>query len=262
MVVFSAVFIYVQASLLGILGTIVLTAAATMLAALKFSEDLQKSTTDQIAALRDVSRQEVQAAQTRADESAKALRAGLDETLKLFGERFDQQSTLLATVARGSEESRERVMQLLEEQRKAREAEEERFRRDQERLAEEARMKLPGLSIRITERPVVLPIVGKVVDYWLDARNDTPIKTLRVRARSWSAAKNVSGRWLSGTRTNLTVPVEIPLIKIGGLGVRGVHDSIEIDIDVVTGDDARYFGQLVGDLGATNWMRIAFQRVA
>src|SRR2546425_6463480 len=72
--IFAGLLLASPDQLFAILGTLVFTVLATLLAALKFSGDLERSTANQINALRDLSTSELEAAQGRNRESIAALR--------------------------------------------------------------------------------------------------------------------------------------------------------------------------------------------
>jgi len=243
------------------LGVLVFLVVATMLASVKFSKDLERSTNAQIAALQEISRQEIDAAQRRAENSMEVLKRASDLQLRSLSDQFDQMSSVLASQGRDAAASMAEARRLVEEQRQAREREDARFQEERREREAQASRRYPKLSVGIGERPIALPIYGLVHDFWLAVRVEAPIRTLRVLARSFSSTRNLAGPWLRAARSDLVPPHETWLLKIGGLGVRGVHDSVEIRVEAVNAENERFIASWVWPLQATGWTDVRFERM-
>ncbi len=259
--------VIVRDDLVAILGTLIFTVAATMLATLKFSEDLRASTAVQIATLRELSRAELDAAQARNRESMESIREGVREQVSVLSDRFERVLSSLASIAqllaesvKEAEQVRKKQEDLFQQQEKARgEAETRRQAVIRER-EEEAQRRVPRVCARIVERPVA--ILGFIKDFWLEARSENSVKALRIIGRSFSRLRGAYGSWQRWTGQDLVLPGSYFAIKFGSIGVRGVHDTVEVHVEAVNPQDERFVAAFEMPLARSDWIVTDLQRVA
>ena len=248
--------------LVAILGTLVFTVGATLLATLKFSKDLGESTARQVSALRDISKAEVEAAQARSDETDSAMREVSEQQANALADRLDRMIALLEAVSQSSlrsteeaEKIRKQQEELVREQQRFRLEEE--ARRQVERAGREKTLmqKRPKVRVRIVEKPLF--IFGFIRDFWLEITNESSLKELRVAGRSLSRTRGMSGTWRQWSTKDLSLPRQLDTLNFGDIGVRGVHDEVEVHVEALNGEDERFAATIRMSLQATlRWTEI------
>src|SRR5205807_1482549 len=98
--------------------------------------------------------------------------------------------------------------------------------------AEEVDRLTPRVSIRIDEHPYLL----WMKDYWVCANLSVPVSQVGVKARVVRRGAGKIGTWVEQVQKEPPSLMEIKLAKLGDLGIRGIYDSAEVLLHIVTKD--------------------------
>lgn len=110
----------------------------------------------------------------------------------------------------------------------------------------------PKISVRIDEHPYFM----WMKDYWICAELSIPTSELMIAARAVKSAGGRTGNWTEQVKQDPPSMVEIKMVKVGDIGIRGVFDAAEIVLHVVTKDLRPFRGSMTLSFSHSSWAEV------